>query len=1291
MEMKNSISVNYLPVGSVRSIITLNNSSSSTTTLVTKNVVTNNCHRRSSLSLQQQQQQQQTPSSSSYYHDNKHGNTTHRRRMRNNNGDSTSHIDFMAMTKKNCGESSQAVATMSYYRCGKSGSINEKNGIDGDDGIEINDDGQYHSSTLELVTIVAAATTTTTNLSAKEEGNGGGGRISIAVTASTVANIDPSSLLEVNDKPLLQQQQKCRVLGVKKCSSHALTNKSSSFLSLCLVSIRNKNTYTFLSSQQQRQQQQQSPHPILVAAIDTFGTLQYSTINNKDDDGGSSNYHSPLVMQECQFNIGDSTYATVLSQLLSMMNTLTVRLELEPSVTTATATASTSLSNTSSTSSIDDKSFNAKKSSPTRRSPTRNARKRKQSPVVDDDDDDDDDKNMKTTICSDERIYLIATNLNDNTYLPSESPPIIMLISYNNNRSADFREKSSCEMVGQTWTIIPGLENVNVSMTCILFVSRKKSGPLVWNIILSAMKEQATEQQECSNDDALVLMGFEDGTLRASYVATANQSAGLNGSSRFDLDVGNATLLLQLSSNEPLISIHLLPTSLSSIDSSIASSSQSSTIICVGALGTIITLASTTELLQEDTNERHCDTSKLFSADYKIEPYGGRWLSLTCVECYVITDKSTNLSFVGVNDTGQTFLHCICILRRSQQHENESRQEVEQKMYRLPIPTKMARAIQAAQIVNTGNHISSHISFTLTSPSGTTTLMRMPIPQGEFANQPKDSLHCRRRRCRRRRHHHGTNSSILSVVRGETLLDQQHTPQERKQHRPSTLMSLLQQLDLANAKQNKNEARQEFDSLCKRLDQATKEIRDVTRIASYITNPPLFVQNSSPMQFAALQYKNGVIESEATFRKLQLSKQSSSSSITGWIPSIHILQSRIHGLSPLLRPQSMTEMSPLCYRKKQNGKHIKVLYGGTARSYNGCDFDVDVGDGGTMKISIPTIDLMPVSIYASTSMIYADTLCASIAYTRNSWRRSETITDTSNGSSGLNHSPRNRWPVVRSTGYASARASKGFDGSGFLGVSLAFEVVGKDKDFATLDILTYCFTGTCVGESTLDDISRETAEQHVQQWYQNQSSSLANSRKNAYVLPLLKEQQLLRRSAVGNSGTAKVYCCSSMVRCTEIDCNTNHQVSGKMTYCVNIGFGPISLLLHSSDKADSSIVPEIDVYKLAFAIGSNSLTPNESMSFVPLIRQAIIRRVLEQHYLNRQCKTSKDYVSLLQEYHKLLNDKQTKKIVKYILRTLQELLVNIDKTTSNECPTTVLSSVITLYGIMRAIQFSFQF
>ena len=263
--------------------------------------------------------------------------------------------------------------------------------------------------------------------------------------------------------------------------------------------------------------------------------------------------------------------------------------------------------------------------------------------------------------------------------------------------------------------------------------------------------------------------------------------------------------------------------------------------------------------------------------------------------------------------------------------------------------------------------------------------------------------------------------------------------------------------------------------------------------------------------------------------------------------------------------------------------------------------------------------------------------------------------------------------------------------SDFLGVSLAFDVVGMNKvSSATIDILTYCFTGTCVGGSTSDDISRETAEKHVQQWYQNQSSSLATSR-NAYVFPVLKERQMLRRSAVGNTGTSKVYCCSSMVRCTEIDCNTNHHVSGTMTYCVNIGCGPISLMFHLSNKADSKTDPENDASNLAFAIGSNLLTPNESMSFVPLIRQAIIRRVLEQHYLNRECKTSKDYVNLLQEYYKLLNDKQTKKIAKYILRTTQELLVNIDKMTSNECPTTLLSSVITLYGIMRALQFSFQF
>jgi hypothetical protein len=104
---------------------------------------------------------------------------------------------------------------------------------------------------------------------------------------------------------------------------------------------------------------------------------------------------------------------------------------------------------------------------------------------------------------------------------------------------------------------------------------------------------------------------------------------------------------------------------------------------------------------------------------------------------------------------------------------------------------------------------------------------------------------------------------------------------------------------------------------------------------------------------------------------------------------------------------------------------------------------------------------------------------------------------------------------------------------------------------------------------------------------------------------------------------------------------------------------------------------------VAFAVGSSIITPNESLSLLPLIRQAIIRRGLEQYYRNRASKTSRDYVSLLEAYHELLNGKQTKKITKRIQRSSQELLANIERTPVNAC--------LTLYEILRTLNISFEF
>ncbi|KAL3763489.1 hypothetical protein ACHAW5_010881 [Stephanodiscus triporus] len=979
----------------------------------------------------------------------------------------------------------------------------------------------------------------------------------------------------------------------------------------------------------------------------------------------ASSFLEPINGNSTKFPTQHSKHVCSDLPPLCTMNTLSARLELKPSI----PINCTSIGPIS-TCSPDSAWSSLSKKSPTK-SPKTNGRKRKHSPA-----------SIKAEdATTPERIYLVASSLND-YLLPSESPPIVMLLSSSINESQDVK---TSRLKGLAWTAVPGLEHIDVQMTCILFASRSKCGPKIWDGIVSAMRSSTDAEvtapenlEQKGSEEGVVLMGFQDGTLLASLVATTRASA----SSNVTLDIGKATTLLQLSSNEPLISLQLLPTSLSF--ASAASSSQPPLLVCVGALGKIIMLASPPELLDKKSQ---ADTPK-FLIDYTIEPYGGRWLSVACVGYRFLdtTGAIGNLSFVGANDTGQIFLHNLFIPgnRYKGGVNDNSGQSIgcEENCFRLPIPATMASSIYAFpdQIFATTNSSCTYVTFTVSSPSGKTTVMRMPITQGISANQPLPS----HRRCL----HHEAKSSIFSALRGKESSEHKQgygkkiiTPLGNSQHGSSNLLSLLQKLESASANQNKNEARQKVDSISRQLEYATKEIRDVTRIAAYVNHSPSN-NSSSPIQFEDVQLKNGVVECEVTCRKLQLTRRSA----TKWIPSVHILQSCMHGLSPMLRPQSIIGMAPICYRRTltRDCRSIKVVYGGTAMSYNGCDFDVDFG--GTMKIIVPMSDIIPVSIYASVSMVYADHVSASVTNIPNTtWYMSVTIAgDSKDG--GWNRKLRTLQPVSHSTGYASARISKGSECDEFLGVSLPFDAVGKRFN-TTLDILTYCLASNGDQSAlTSDVVSREIAEKHVLRWYQNQSSQ-ANSHY-AYVFPRLKEQQLIRRHISGDTECAKVHCCSSSMRCTGIECDPNHQLSGMKTYCVNIGFGPVAMLFRVPNKEAEK---DRDVCDVAFAVGSSLITPNESLSILPLIRQAIVRRGLERYYRYRSSRTSKDYLGLLEAYHGLLNGKQTKKITKHIQRTVEELLANIDKTTTNVCPTTILTSSITLYEILRTINISFEF
>ena len=127
----------------------------------------------------------------------------------------------------------------------------------------------------------------------------------------------------------------------------------------------------------------------------------------------------------------------------------------------------------------------------------------------------------------------------------------------------------------------------------------------------------------------------------------------------------------------------------------------------------------------------------------------------------------------------------------------------------------------------------------------------------------------------------------------------------------------------------------------------------------------------------------------------------------------------------------------------------------------------------------------------------------------------------------------------------------------------------------------------------------------------------------------------------------------------------------------------MAIVLRIPNGAENETSTDKELCVVAFAVGSSIITPNESLSLLSLIRQAIIRRGLERYYRYRASKTSGDYVSLLEDYHELLNGKQTKKVTKRIQRTSQELLTNIDKSPVNAC--------LALYETLRTLNISFEF
>ena len=1057
-------------------------------------------------------------------------------------------------------------------------------------------DGSNGERDSRIVSMVATCSPSSTN--DDDEGNTRAGRIALAT---------------IIESP--NEKHGHRLLGVKHSS-----NKSK-FATVCIASIQSILSHKLS----------------LLLAIDTSGRIHTCPIWNglRETEDNTSNHL--LNMQECHFDATDAgakrgkkakslpkqTKPDSALPPLSMMNTLTARLESHTFLTKEDQTYNLSGPEVN----------NPAMESPSVTSSTKKkGRKRKHSP-------DGKNGNYADRTTNTETIHLVASHINGST-LPSQSPPVVVVLS-----SADTPHtvKTNNEWRGRAWSFIPGLENVHVPMTSILYISRTKCGPIVWSGLLSAMRlHDDLKERENGHGEGVVLMGFQDGSLRASLIITKLDK--LNDDEAIPnvtMDASKATRILQLSTNEPLHCLQLL-----SSQSGMNPSSDAPTILlCVGSLGSLVTLR----------GKNNQGGKARFQTEQSLKLCEGQWVSMACVG-YHLTNKRGDdggagtlcITLVGINDSRRAYLHRVSFQTNVQSTSEDNsgpkyNVDCGQRIYRVPIPTRASSFMNCPPeaLFVSDKQVSSNIIFSVSAQTGKTIVMKIPLTN----MIPMNSLEPG--------HGRGKISSLLSATKKERSSSlRNHTTSKtctnNTKGQSSKFQSLLQKLESAASNQNKKESKYLFDSVNKQFNNATKEIREATQIASFVNRPS--AEDSMKLKKTNAQ-KPGKVECLVATEKLPLAAHST----TTWLPSVHVLQSCIHALSPALRPESIDDITTLCYRRNSrgNGRPTIVVYGGTASSYNSCGID---RLGGTTKIDISMNDLIPVCTYASWSMVYQNVndtnWCKSVECQKKQSVHTTGQSKVFHLSASAKHASMN----TRSCGSAAS-----------LGSTFPFKLTPHPNNTSQcIDILGVASnedSNVSVGKS---DNPRGAAESNVLQWYQKQSSQ--NNSQTGDIMPSYKEQQwILNHTRPSTTKDTRVYCCSSSLRFT----NNGFDAQA----LCNLGFGPLAIVSQ----------PDTDAYITGYAIGSTMITPGNTLSMLPLIRQALLRRSIN----NRSGASLK----LHEMYRGLLSERQTAKIAKYIGRSSNDLLAKIE-TALNEkghhsCPNDILATAISLYEIMRTINIAF--
>jgi len=532
------------------------------------------------------------------------------------------------------------------------------------------------------------------------------------------------------------------------------------------------------------------------------------------------------------------------------------------------------------------------------------------------------------------------------------------------------------------------------------------------------------------------------------------------------------------------------------------------------------------------------DKNGAVKVDVKRLPFHGRLCSLACVGNHKHDLNCNDLSLIATNDMGKTHLYQLSFKCEESNERKKGNLQL-LNVFRVPISHGNASIGTRA------------LEFVWSSSSGKVSLMRI-------------ASDLKMKRETRSKH------SILAMLRQNgTLQPRMRTNRTAQEtNAVSKYDTVIQTLKAAMEKVGIHSS---VDSLEFYSNQATKEVRDAIRIVSL----------SSSTATPPIQCTINVSKAQGFDMGMKIEKLFASSS---WHHSIHTISSSI------MRPDSIKDMTPLCYRRTRDGL-VKVLYGGSSASLN-CQND------SSMHVSM--YDFSPFPVYASMSKMLIDNESAG----NNAWEESVTL-DAKLG-------------MLKFTGRAKRAHMQG--------AVVPFKLGKKSSVSLAGDVfMPFLKVANIIRVKDVSEDVRNAAENEVQQLMQGAGG------RRGLLTKMLEDTICYSHS----NASEKVHCCSSSVLLTSSK-NIEQYVHDSLD---NASVEPIALVLNSHK--------DTGLCELGFAIGSSVNCSNELMSLVPLMRNSIIR--YSQREEDLRLDVFKDEC-----YSRLLSENRAAKIVSEVLSRIDE-------------------------------------